>query len=68
MNMEPVVSSNVAAIGFENGTLTVEFKSGSTYEYTGVSKETFQAFKEAPSAGRFFIANIKNQYPNTKIL
>lgn len=67
MNMEPVISSNIVAIGFENGTLHVEFRNG-TYEYTGVSKETFQAFKEASSPGRFFIANIKNQYPSTKIL
>ena len=41
MNMIPVVSSNVAAVGYEplSGTLRVRFHSGRCYDYYEVSPE-----------------------------
>lgn len=36
MNMTPVSSSNIASIGYENGTLYVAFNHGGVYAYSGV--------------------------------
>ena len=57
--MIPVESSNIAAIGFNDGNLFVEFISGSRYRYDDVPSETFQEFLEAPSKGRYLNAEIK---------
>lgn len=39
--------------------LIIDFKSGSSYLYYGVTLETWSEFMEAKSAGKFFAANIK---------
>ena len=55
-----VKSSNVFAIGYneETGTLQVEFKNGSVYEYYEVPENVFVTFMNAESKGRF----IRNLY------
>ena len=45
----------------------VEFKSGTTYHYADVPSSKYEAFLIAPSAGKYFIGNIKNEHPFTKI-
>jgi KTSC domain len=52
MEMKPVNSSNVAAIGYENETLSVRFKDGAEYEYPGVSQRQYDDLMSAPSKGR----------------
>lgn len=53
MKMNPVKSSNIIAIGYDNGTMRIEFKSG-IYEWENVSQKTFDRFTEAESKGKFF--------------
>ncbi len=36
MKMVPVISSDLAAVGFEGGVLHIQFHSGGLYEYSGV--------------------------------
>lgn len=69
MDRQPVISSNIAAVGYESGTntLEVEFTSGSVYEYLGVPQEAFDAFMTAESPGRYFAANIKGAYSYNKV-
>jgi hypothetical protein len=67
MDMKPVISSNIAAIGFDNGTLTVEFKNGGRYEYMGVDKGVYEAMQTAESIGRYFLQNIKGSYACQKV-
>ena len=67
MEMVPVVSSQVAAIGFENGVLRVQFSSGAEYEYTGVPESVFNEMKSAESVGRYFGANVKAKYPFSRV-
>lgn len=64
IQMTPVMSSNVVAIGYdaESKTLQVEFNSGTTYQYFDVQVEVFGAFERAESQGRFFNQFIKNRY------
>lgn len=52
MEMKPVDSSNIAAIGYENQTLCVRFKDGAEYEYPGVSEQQYKDLMAARSKGR----------------
>jgi hypothetical protein len=59
--MQYVDSSCIVAIGWQPpGTISVTFKRGGaiTYEYPS-DYETFQQFKDAPSKGAFFNANLR---------
>jgi hypothetical protein len=57
--MTPVKSSNVAAVGWENGTLYVEFLSGSTYAYEGVDEVAYQDLLGSSSVGQYLNRHIK---------
>ena len=69
MEMIPVQSSNLAAIGYDTNTeiLKVEFLNGTAYEYKNVPQVVFDAFMKAPSHGSYFNREIKNSYPYEKI-
>ena len=43
---QPVESSNLKEVGWEDNVLEVLFKSGVCYQYTGVPEEIFQEFEE----------------------
>jgi hypothetical protein len=65
MFREPVSSGMIAAIGYDEGseTLEVEFHSGAVYRYLGVEPDVHEDFRAAPSKGAFFNAHIKDAYP-----
>lgn len=74
--MQPVTSSQIAAIGHhpETNTMAIQFPSktgsGSLYHYDNVTPEQFEAFKSAPSVGSHFIKQIKphvDKHPYRKI-
>ena len=69
IEMKPVTSSNIAAIGYqeEGQILRVLFTTGVTYEYEGVPAETAQEFMEAESVGKYFHANIKKFWAGKKL-
>lgn len=52
MKLISVSSSNVSAIGFENGIIEVHFHNGYAYQYHA-TEATFNAFLNAPSKGQF---------------
>jgi hypothetical protein len=62
---EPVASSVIAAIGYdeERQILEVEFSSGAVCRYRGVSEEVYDAFLAARSKGGYFNRHIKDAYP-----
>jgi hypothetical protein len=66
--MTPVTSSRLSAVGFdaESGTCRVEFKSGGTYEYMGVTESDAQELINSPSPGREF-ETFKRKYTGEKI-
>jgi len=63
--LEPVVSNQVAAIGYDEATqtLAVTFTRGlgAIYHYPLVSKDMFHAFKTAESIGTYFGKHIKQR-------
>ena len=62
-----VASSSIAAIGWEDGTLLVEFLNGQSYEYYEVPQEVYEEFLNAQSHGKFYHAYIKEIYPGSKL-
>lgn len=64
-DMQPVSSSNIAAVGYdaENQTVYVQFLNGSTYAYKGVPEHEFENLLTAPSVGSYLNRNFKNVYP-----
>lgn len=69
MNTTPVISSTVAAVGYDPNTLTleVEFKNGSVYQYFDFPETAYREFIQASSLGQFMHANIKNNYRYVKL-
>lgn len=58
-NRSLVSSSAIRSVGYQNGTLEIEFADGSVYQYTGLMS--------APSKGHYFNENIKDKYQANKI-
>ncbi len=57
-------SSNVAGFEYNEAslTLTVEFNSGSRYNYYDVEQHVFEGMKSADSIGKYLNAEIKGVY------
>ena len=69
MQRYSVASSNIAAIGYDPATetLEVEFLSGSVYQYYNVSENMYDQLMKDGSKGRFLHAYIKNAYPYSRV-
>ena len=61
MERQPVISSNIKSVGYDEDTetLEVEFKKGALYQYDSVPAEVHQSLMSAPSVGKYFSANVK---------
>lgn len=70
VSMIPVQSSNVLAVGYDDGThsLVVRFKANTVYVYQDVPVEKFDALLKAESVGKFINSNIKGTYPFRKVV
>jgi KTSC domain len=64
MNRTPVTSSNVASVGYDPNSMTleVEFTNGSVYQYFDVPEVVHQDLMTAASIGTYLGRNIKNNY------
>jgi hypothetical protein len=66
IEMESVDSSNIDAIGFQEGppaVMQIRFKGGGVYQYRGpdeVVKKHWEALKAAESKGRHFTAHVRH--------
>ena len=68
MNHISVSSSNVKSIGYENGTLEVNFISkNSLYQYFGVPETVYKALMNAGSKTTFLRHNVYGKYRELKI-
>jgi hypothetical protein len=61
MHRTSVSSSNLASVGYDpqTRTLEIEFHSGSSYQYFHVPDTIYHGLMSAPSHGRYFDADIK---------
>ena len=64
-----VDSSAIQTIDYdtEHAKLFVRFASGERYVYVGVPAEVCRSFLDADSKGRFFQAEIRDQYPYNRL-
>lgn len=64
-------SSNLSKVEYDESTsrLYVTFKTSKSgkYVYENVPSSVFEALKESESKGKFFIANIKNNYKWSRV-
>lgn len=69
MMRDPVASTNIRSLGYDNAseTLEVEFFSGSVYQYYNVTEVLHEQLMAAASKGQFFNAYIKNAYPFSRV-
>lgn len=70
MERIPVDSSNLASIGYDvaSSTLEIEFNSGAIYQYYGVPENEYTGLMNASSKGSYFDQHIKKGgYPYTKV-
>jgi len=64
-----VSSSNIAAVGYEESsqTLEVEFLNGAIYEYYDVPENIYQDLMAASSIGGYFAQRIKNVHGCSRV-
>ncbi|MGI9374473.1 MAG: KTSC domain-containing protein [Tsuneonella suprasediminis] len=69
MERYSVASSNIASIGYDapSQTLEVEFLSGTIYQYYGVPDNMYDELMQAGSKGRFLNTYIKNAYGYSRV-
>ncbi|MCU1793243.1 MULTISPECIES: KTSC domain-containing protein [Pectobacterium] len=64
-----VSSSNIASVGYDSDSLTleIEFNNGGIYQYYSVPENIYTDLLNAGSVGSYFSHNIRNSYPTQKI-
>ena len=69
MQRYSVASSNIASVGYDAATetLEVEFLSGSVYQYYNVPANMYDQLMQQGSKGRFLNIYIKNAYPYSRV-
>lgn len=65
MQLDPVESSMVAAVGYDENlkALVVLYNSGRAYQYLEVPPEVFQGLQAARSKGRYLLDHVIDHYP-----
>lgn len=65
----PIESQAISDIAYDEhrAKLFVQFTDGDRYVYVGVPGEVHRSFVDAESKGRFFHAEIRDQYPYNKL-
>ncbi len=68
MKRQSVDSSSIASIGYDKKSkiLEIEFKHGGIYQYMDVPVEIYEELMNADSHGKYFSANIRNDYDYIK--
>lgn len=69
MNRIAVSSSNVASVGYDqySNTLEIEFHSGGVYQYSGVPQNIYTNLVNASSVGSYLAHHVKGVYSYRRI-
>jgi hypothetical protein len=62
MELIAVDSSAIAAVGYDGYTLTVEFRTGRTYDHPGVPYSVYRELMNASSMGAYYNRYIRGRY------
>jgi len=65
----PVESRAIASIGYDDSlsVLELEFVEGDVYRYFAVPRRVHQELLAAESAGRYFLARIRDRYAHQRV-
>lgn len=68
-NRIPITSSNIASVGYDENsqTLEIEFSNGSVYQYFDVPVNIYQGMMTSSSHGQYFLQHIKGIYQYNKV-
>lgn len=67
MQLVPVASHSIAAIGYEGGVLVVAFRTGGVWRYQNVPPVIAAQFQAAPSKGRFYARMVRGRFPSVHV-
>jgi hypothetical protein len=67
MHRTAVDSETLASVGYEDGTLEIEFTSGKIYRYFDVPAGTHARLMSAESLGGYFNANIRGHFRYSRV-
>jgi hypothetical protein len=69
MERKPVDSSQIASVGYDPLTLTleIEFRTGGVYRYADVPEVVALALQGAESVGTYFGKHVRDVYPTTRL-
>jgi hypothetical protein len=69
MRRDPVASSNIASIGYDSPsqTLEIQFHSGAVYQYYNVPQTIYDALMASGSKGQFLNSQIKDRFPFARV-
>jgi hypothetical protein len=69
MERQTVDSSSIASVGYssDSETLEIEFKNQTIYEYYNVPQVIYDQLMGSGSLGKYFSANIRNVFANSRV-
>lgn len=69
MNRQPVSSSNVAEVGYDENQRIMEvlFRSGTLYQYFDVPPQIYAELMQSSSVGSYLNSNVKGQFRYARI-
>jgi hypothetical protein len=69
MRRQPVTSSNIAEVGYDENSRTLEvlFMSGNLYQYFDVPSQIYAELMQAGSVGQYLNANIKGNFRYARV-
>ncbi len=69
MERKPVTSSNIASIGYDENTSTleIEFLNNAIYQYFDIPQHVYDGIMSADSHGQYLAQNIKGTYRYSKV-
>lgn len=63
MKISQVTSSTIKTVRWDQNTLFIDFKNGTSYQYDGVPEKVYNDLAMAESAGSHFHRAVKGRYP-----
>ncbi|MDP2320073.1 MAG: KTSC domain-containing protein [Acidobacteriota bacterium] len=69
MRRDPVTSTNIAEIGYDEPSRTLEvlYLNGGLYQYFDVAPQVYEELKRSSSKGQYLNAQIKGRYRYARI-
>lgn len=66
-SLSPLESTSIKEIGWDAGMLTLRFSGPALYRYSGVARDRYLDLLRAKSPGKFFQAEIRGKFDETKV-